>query len=250
MGNRSHACPPKPERDLVVAPRVSVVIPALNEAASIGNVLADLPRPPVVDVVVVDGGSSDQTRTIAEARGARVIVEPRRGYARACRTGVEHAAPDTDIIVFLDADYSDRPAELIALIDPIARDRADMVIGSRLAGPLQPGALPWHSRVGNRFAAWLMRIMYGVRLTDLGPFRAVRADLVRGMPLREQTYGWPVEMIARAARAGRRIAEVPVSYYPRIGQSKITGTVRGSIGAAWFIVTRIFLYRFGSLGEG
>lgn len=231
-------------------PRVSVVIPALNEAASIGTVLAELPRPPVIEVVVVDGGSSDDTHSIAERGGARVIIERQRGYGRACLTGLEHAAPDADIIVFLDADYSDRPAELIELIGPITRDEADMVIGSRLAGRLHSGALPWHSRAGNRFAAWLMRRLYRVRLTDLGPFRAVRADLLRSMRLREQTYGWPVEMIARASRAGWRIVEVPVSYHPRIGQSKITGTVRGSIGAAWFIVTRIFLYRFGLLREG
>ncbi|MCA1560415.1 MAG: glycosyltransferase family 2 protein [Acidobacteria bacterium] len=233
----------------MVAPRVAVVIPALNEAASIGAVLAELPRPPVMDVIVVDGGSSDQTRSIAERRGARVIVERRRGYGRACLTGLEHTTGDADIVVFLDADYSDRPAELTTLIEPIARGRADMVIGSRLAGRLQPGALPWHSRVGNRMAASLMRILYRVKLTDLGPFRAVRADLLRSMPLREQTYGWPVEMIARAARAGWRVVEVPVTYYPRIGESKITGTIRGSIGAAWFIMTRIFVYRFGSLGE-
>jgi glycosyltransferase involved in cell wall biosynthesis len=229
----------------VVNPRVSVVIPALNEAASIGAVLADLPRPPVIDVVVVDGGSADETASIAERGGARVLVERRRGYGRACLTGLAHLAPDTDIVVFLDADYSDRPAELIELIAPIAGDRADMVVGSRLVGRLHPEALPWHSRAGNRFAAWLMRRLYGVRLTDLGPFRAVRADLLRTLRLREQTYGWAVEMIARASRAGWRIVEVPVSYHPRIGQSKITGTVRGSMGAAWFIVTRIFWYRFG-----
>lgn len=235
---------------MVVNPRVAVVIPALNEAASIGAVLAELPRPPVVDVVVVDGGSADQTASIAQAGGARVFVERRRGYGRACLTGVAHVPPDADIVVFLDADYSDRPAEIIELIEPIASDRADLVIGSRLAGRLQPGALPWHSRAGNRFAAWLMRRLYRAPITDLGPFRAVRADLLRGMQLREQTYGWPVEMIARAARAGWRIVEVPVSYHPRIGQSKITGTMRGSIGAAWFIVTRIFVYRFGSHREG
>lgn len=228
-----------------MTPRVSVVIPALNEAAAIGRVIADVPRPPVAEIIVVDGGSSDDTRAIAEALGARVIVEPRRGYGRACLTGVEHVTAG-DIIVFLDADYSDRPAELVDLVDPIIRGEADMVIGSRLRGHLQPGALPWHSRAGNRLGAWLMRGLYGVPLTDLGPFRAVRADVLRGMRLREQTYGWPVEMIARATRGGSRVVEVPVSYHPRIGQSKITGTVRGSIGAAWFILTRIFLYRFGS----
>ena len=229
----------------MVTPRVTVVIPALNEARSIGRVIADLPRPPVSEIIVVDGGSTDDTRAIAERLGARLVLESRRGYGRACLSGIAHAQT-ADIIVFLDADYSDRPAELVDIVDPIVRGDADMVIGSRLAGRLEPGALPWHSRLGNRLAARLMRALYGVSLTDLGPFRAVRADLARAMPLREQTYGWPVEMIARAARARRRIVEVPVSYRPRIGESKITGTVRGSIGAAWFIFTRIFLYRFGS----
>jgi glycosyltransferase involved in cell wall biosynthesis len=234
----------------VVTPRVTVVIPALDEAASIGRVLGDLPRPLAGEVVVVDGGSSDDTRGVAASHGARVVVESRRGYGRACLTGLEHASPEAEIIVFLDADYSDRPAELPALIQPIVSGTADLVIGSRLAGRLAPGALPWHSRLGNRIGAGLMRLLYGVPLTDLGPFRAVRADVLRAMPLCEQTYGWPVEMIARAARAGRRVVEVPVSYHPRIGRSKITGTLRGSIGAAWFILTRIVLYRFGSSGGG
>lgn len=227
-------------------PRVSVIIPALNEARSIGQVIADLPRPPVSEVIVVDGGSKDGTGEVARQLGAHVIVERRRGYGRACLTGLRRVG-SPEIVAFLDADYSDRPSELHALIAPIVNDRADMVIGSRLAGRLHPDALPWHSRVGNRLAAFLMRVLYGVALTDLGPFRAARADLLRDMPLREQTYGWPVEMIARAARGGHRVVEVPVSYHPRIGQSKITGTVRGSIGAAWHILTRIFLYRFARL---
>ncbi len=229
-----------------MTPRVSVIIPTLNEEASIGRVIRDIPQPPVAEIIVVDGGSTDRTREIAADLGARVILERRRGYGRACLTGAEQATR-ADIVVFLDGDYSDRPAELVQLIDPIVRGQADMVIGSRLAGRLEPGALPWHSRVGNRMAAALMRLLYGVRLSDLGPFRAVRADLLRGMRLREQTYGWPVEMIARAVRGGRRVVETPVSYHPRIGTSKITGTVRGSIGAAWFIMTRIFLYRFARL---
>lgn len=227
---------------MTATPRVSVVIPALNEAGSIGKVLSDLPRPPVQEVVVVDGGSTDGTAEIAKQHGARVIVERQRGYGRACLTGFRNTS-SPDIVVFLDADYSDRPSELTQLIAPIVSGQADMVIGSRLAGNLQPDALPWHSRFGNRLGAFLMRVLYGVRITDLGPFRAARAEVLRAMPLREQTYGWPVEMIARAARMRLRVAEVPVSYHPRIGTSKITGTVRGSAGAAWYILTRIFLYR-------
>lgn len=244
MGPRRRLGAPRPARPLVVAagPRVSVVIPALNEAAGLALVLRDLPGPLVAEVIVVDGGSTDGTPEVAAAAGARVLSEPRRGYGRACRTGL-HAVTSPDIVVFLDADYGDRPAELERLIAPIRRGAADMVIGSRLAGALQPGALPWHSRLGNRVAARLMRLAFGVPLTDLGPFRAVRYDLVRTMPLLEDTYGWPVEMIARLARAGGRVVEVPVSYHPRIGTSKITGTVRGSLGAAWYIFTRIARYR-------
>ncbi len=228
-----------------MTPRVSVVIPALNEAASIGLVLRDLPREVVSEVIVVDGGSTDGTPEVAAAAGARVISERQRGYGRACRAGLRQAS-NPDIVVFLDADYSDRPEEIGRLIAPIRDGAADMVIGSRLEGALQPGALPWHSRLGNRVAARLMGTAFGVRLTDLGPFRAVRYDLVRAMPLREDTYGWPVEMIARLARAGHRVIEVPVSYHPRIGTSKITGTVRGSLGAAWYILTRIVRYRLAS----
>jgi glycosyltransferase involved in cell wall biosynthesis len=225
--------------------RISVVIPTRNEAGAIARVLTDIPRPPVTDVVVVDADSTDGTAAIAAAHGARVIVEPRRGYGRACLTGIEHVSP-SDIIVFLDGDYSDRPAELPMLIDPILNGRADIVIGSRLAGKRAPGALPWHSIAGNWTAAWLIRLLYGVSITDLGPFRAARGDTVRALGLRETSYGWAVELILRGALARKRIAEVPVSYYPRIGQSKITGTVGGSLGAAWCIFSRIFQYRWRS----
>jgi glycosyltransferase involved in cell wall biosynthesis len=222
--------------------RVSVVIPTRNEAGSIGRVLNDIPRPPVTEIVVVDADSTDGTGAIASANGARVIAEPRRGYGRACLTGIQQL-PSTDIIVFLDGDYSDRPAELPGLVDPIIAGRADIVIGSRLAGR-EAGALPWHSVVGNRMAAWLIRLLYGVAITDLGPFRAARADVIRSLDLHETSYGWAVELILRGALAGARIVEVPVSYHPRIGRSKITGTVRGSLGAAWCIFSRIFQYRW------
>ena len=224
--------------------RIAVVIPTRNEAGSIGRVLGDIPRPPATDVIVVDGASTDGTPAIAEAHGARVIAEPRRGYGRACLTGIQHAAA-ADVIVFLDGDYSDRPCELPQLIEPILSGRADITIGSRLAGKRAPGALPWHSIVGNWAAARLIRLLYGVRITDLGPFRAARTDVIRQLGLRETSYGWAVELIVRGALARKRIEEVPVSYYQRIGQSKITGTVRGSIGAASYIFGRILQYRFG-----
>jgi glycosyltransferase involved in cell wall biosynthesis len=223
--------------------RISVVIPTRNEAGSIARVLADIPRPPVTDVVVVDAESTDGTAAIAESHGARVVAEPRRGYGRACLTGIEQV-PGSDIIVFLDGDYADRPRELPSLIAPILDGAADIVIGSRLAGQRARGALPWHSIAGNWTAAWLIRRLYGVQITDLGPFRAARGDTIRALALRETSYGWAVELILRGAIAGKRIAEVPVSYHPRIGVSKITGTVSGSLGAAWYIFARIFQYRW------
>jgi len=215
--------------------RVTVVIPTYNEAGSIARVLDEIPASLVSEVLVVDAGSTDGTGEIAAAHGARVILEPRRGYGRACLTGLASArSPDT--VVFLDGDYSDRPGELGRLIEPIRQGRADVVLGSRLAGGLAPGAMPWHAVFGNRLAATLIRWLYGVSLTDLGPFRAARYEVLRAVGLRELTYGWPVELVTRGAMRGYRVTEVPVSYHPRIGVSKISGTVRGSIGAAWCIL--------------
>src|SRR5208337_322198 len=158
--------------------------------------------------------------------------EPCRGYGRACLTGLDHVtAPD--IVVFLDGDYSDRPAELPRLLAPIAEGHADITLGSRLLGPRTPGALPWHAVAGNRLAAGLIRALLGQRITDLGPFRAARADILPALALEETTYGWAVEIILKGALHGFRIVEVPVSYFPRIGKSKISGTLRGTVGAAW-----------------
>ncbi len=218
--------------------RITVVIPTYNEAGSLARVLDEIPASLVSEVLVVDAGSTDGTAEIAAAHGARVIVEPRRGYGRACLTGLAHArSPDT--VVFLDGDYSDRPGELGRLIEPIRQGRADVVLGSRLAGGLAPGAMPWHAVFGNRLAATLIRWLYGISLTDLGPFRAARYEVLRALGLRELTYGWPVEVVTRGAMRGYRVTEVPVSYHPRIGVSKISGTVRGSIGAAWCILAGI-----------
>jgi glycosyltransferase involved in cell wall biosynthesis len=173
--------------------------------------------------------------------GARVIREPRRGYGQACLTGLAHVSSPY-VVVFLDGDYSDRPAELPRLLDPIADGRTDIAIGSRLAGPRTPGSLPWHAVFGNRLAAHLIALLFGQKLTDLGPFRAARAEVLSALALEETTYGWAVEMILKGALQGYRILEVPVSYHPRIGKSKISGTVAGTLGAAWFIFSRIFCY--------
>ena len=175
--------------------------------------------------------------------GARVLREPRRGYGRACLTGLA-AANAPDVIVFLDGDYSDRPDELPLLLAPIIEGRADITLGSRLAKRNDPDALPWHSVFGNRLAAAMIRVLYGVQISDLGPFRAARADVLRQLALQEATYGWAVEMILKGALGGFRIVEVPVSYYSRIGKSKISGTLRGTVGAAWFILSLIVRYCF------
>ena len=223
--------------------RVSVVIPTHNEAQSIGRVLADLPSDIVTEVLVVDSNSTDGTAEIASKMGARVLHEPRRGYGRACLTGLAEAS-SPDIVVFLDGDYSDRPAELPLLLAPILDGPADIALGSRLGKQSMPGALPRHAAFGNHLAAFLIRLLYGLRLSDLGPFRAGRADVLRQLELQENTYGWAVEMILKGTLAGFRVVEVPVSYYPRIGKSKISGTLRGTVGAAWFILSLIVRYYF------
>ena len=223
--------------------RVSVIIPTHNEALAIERVLGDLPWNLATEVIVVDSNSNDGTPEIAARMGARVVQEPRRGYGRACLTGLT-AANSPDLVVFLDGDYSDRPSELPILLAPIAEGRADITLGSRLRERRSTTALPWHQVFGNRLAATLIRLLYGLEISDLGPFRAGRADVIHALALEETTYGWAVEMILKGALAGFRVIEVPVSYYPRIGKSKIGGTIRGTVGAAWFILSLIVRYRF------
>ena len=223
--------------------RVSVIIPTHNEAGAIERVLADLPTDLTTEVIVVDSNSNDGTAEIAARMGARVIKEPRRGYGQACLTGLA-AANSPDVVVFLDGDYSDRPSELPILLAPIVEGRADITLGSRLGKQSIHGALPWHQVFGNRLAASLIKVLYGLRISDLGPFRAGRTDVIHALALEETTYGCAVEMILKGALAGYRVVEVPVSYYPRIGKSKISGTLKGTIGAGWFILSLIVRYYF------
>jgi len=223
--------------------RVSVIIPTHNEAGAIERVLADLPADLTTEIIVVDSNSNDGTPEIAARMGARVIREPRRGYGRACLTGIG-AANSPDIIVFLDGDYSDRPSELPMILAPIIGGRADITLGSRLHSQNSAGVLPWHQVFGNRLAAGLIRLLYGLNISDLGPFRGGRADVLRALALQETTYGWAVEMILKGALAGFRIVEVPVSYHQRIGKSKISGTLKGTVGAGWFILSLIVRYYF------
>jgi glycosyltransferase involved in cell wall biosynthesis len=223
--------------------RVSVIIPTHNEAQSIARVLADLPSALTTEVIVVDSNSNDGTPEIAAGMGARVVQEPQRGYGRACLTGLA-TANSPDIVVFLDGDYSDRPSELPLLLAPIIEGHADITLGSRLHKQNSAQALPWHQAFGNRLAARMTKLLYGLPITDLGPFRAARAEVLRALALEETTYGWAVEMILKGKLAGFRVVEVPVSYYPRIGKSKISGTLKGTLGAGWFILSLIVRYYF------
>jgi glycosyltransferase involved in cell wall biosynthesis len=221
--------------------RVSVIIPTRNEALAVRQVLADIPAEFVTEILVVDSDSTDGTPEIAAQMGARVVHEPRRGYGRACLTGLAQVNA-ADVVVFLDGDYSDRPAELPRLLAPIADGHADITLGSRLAAPGNHSSLHWHAALGNRLAAYLITRLFGQRITDLGPFRAARIEVLHALALEETTYGWATEMILKGALYGFRIVEVPVSYHPRIGKSKISGTIRGTLGAAWFIFSGILRY--------
>lgn len=217
---------------------VTAIIPALNEAECIGAVLDALPDTTIDEVIVVDGGSTDGSVEIAQDAGARVLHEPRRGYGRACATGL--AAAEGDVVLFLDADGADDPAHIPDLLAPILDGTADLALGSRLAGGIARRAMPWHQRFGNWLSAALIRRLYGIRLTDLAPFRAARRERLLELELVEMTYGWPTEMIVKAARAGWRIVEVPVRHRPRFGgRSKISGTVRGTVLAAVHILRAI-----------
>lgn len=220
--------------------RVAAVIPALNEEASIGLVLSELPRSLVERVVVCDNGSTDGTARVARAGGAIVVEEPRRGYGAACLRALSALEADPPaIVLFLDADRSDDGAEAAALLAPILEGRADFVIGSRILGDAEPGSLAPAQRFGNRLAAALLRRFYGVRTTDLGPFRAIRWEVLRSLGMSDRDFGWTIEMQVKAARRGVRTMEVPVRYRRRIGRSKISGTIRGTVLAGSKILATI-----------
>jgi glycosyltransferase involved in cell wall biosynthesis len=223
--------------------KVAVIIPALNEQASIAHVLSEVPRDLVQGITVVDNGSTDRTAEVARAAGAQVVREERRGYGYACAAGVAAAGEGCDVLIFMDGDGSDDPAQMEALLEPIVRDQADLVLGSRVLGPAARGALLPHQRLGNGLTTALVRLLYGRRLTDLPPFKAIRRPLLAELGMREMTYGWTVEMIVKCARRGCRIAEVPVTARPRIGgQSKVSGTVKGTILAAYYLLGTTIKY--------
>jgi glycosyltransferase involved in cell wall biosynthesis len=214
--------------------KISVVIPTLNEAQAIGEVVSAIPQGWVQDIFVVDNGSTDDTAKQATLAGARVIHEPRRGYGSACLAGAK-AARNSDIIVFLDGDRSDDPRQLDAIAMPVLENQADLVIGSRIGGMLEKGAMPLHGQLGNRLIVFLLRLLYGVYITDIGSFRAIKTDDLFDLKMEQMTYGWPSEMVVKAARKGLRIQSVPINYRRRIGVSKVTGTVKGTIMATYYM---------------
>ena len=227
-----------------ILPTIDVVIPAFNEESSLPLVLSAIPRPPVRRVIVVDNNSTDGTSRAAADGGAIVVPESRPGYGSACLRGLAYLRDDQppDIVVFLDADFSDHPEELPAVVAPICRAEAELVIGSRTLGERQPGALLPQARAGNIIACLMIRVLYGHRYTDLGPFRAIRWSALEELQMTDVDFGWTAEMQVKAIRRGLRTVDVPVSYRKRVGVSKITGTVKGTILAGYKIVWTVLRY--------
>lgn len=225
---------------------VDVIIPVLNEQNAVGLVIDEIPKERVRNIIVVDNGSTDDTREVARACGAIVLEEPKRGYGNACLRGMAHIADHhltkPDVIVFLDGDHSDYPEHMHALLEPIRLGNADLVIGSRALGKMESGAMTPQQIFGNWLATFLLRLLYKVRFTDLGPFRAVSYEQLLAMDMQDKTYGWTVEMQLKAAKLKMKIAEVPVNYRNRIGVSKISGTIKGTILAGYKIIQTIFRY--------
>ena len=214
--------------------KISLVIPTYNEEKAIGEVVRGVPDNSIHEIIVVDNGSTDDTANQAALAGARVVRETRRGYGSACLTGAK-AAGDADIIVFLDGDRSDNPDQLKIIADPVLNDQADLVIGSRIKGILDKGAMPFHGRMGNRLIVYLLQMLYGIKITDIGSFRAIKAKSLFDLNMEQMTYGWPVEMVVKSARRGLRIQSVPIHYRKRIGESKVTGTLKGTVLATYYM---------------
>jgi glycosyltransferase involved in cell wall biosynthesis len=226
-------------------PVIDVIIPALNEENAVGLVVNDLPKSQIREIIVVDNGSADNTPQKAMEAGASVLIEERKGYGSACLKAldfIEKKEQKPDIIVFIDADYSDYPEQLPDLIQPIIKKDIDLVIGSRVLGKVEKGALTLPQRFGNALACSLMRMLYGYKFTDLGPFRAVKYDALRRLQMQDPDYGWTVEMQIKAAQLNLACEEVPVNYRKRIGVSKVSGTVKGVFLAGYKIIGLIFLY--------
>jgi len=224
---------------------IRVIIPAFNEQNAVCNVIREIPRSLVREIIVVNNGSTDNTVEQARSCGATVLEEPRKGYGNACLKGINYlwqSGSQPDIVVFIDADYSDYPAEMEKVVGPIIHGNADMVIGSRALGVRQKGAMTLQQVFGNWLATRLIKFFYGVKFSDLGPFRAIKFDKLLLIDMRDKTYGWTVEMQLKAAKYQLNCAEVPVNYRKRIGKSKVSGTVKGTIMAGYKIIWTIFKY--------
>lgn len=230
-----------------MAERVALIMPALNEEPAIASTLEDLRGRGLAQVIVVDNGSSDRTAEVARAHGAQVVSEPQRGYGKACLAGISALDPRIEIVVFMDADGSDHPDDLDRLVWPIARGQADLVLGSRVLGERESGSMRPQQRFGNWLATLLLRLLYGARYTDLGPFRGIRREALAGLGMRDTGFGWTVEMQVKAHQQRLRVLEVPVRYRQRAGgRSKISGSIRGSILAGTKIIWTILRCRFSS----
>lgn len=225
---------------------VVVIIPAFNEENAVGKVVRAIPKELVDEIIVVNNNSTDKTSEAAEKEGAIVLFEGRKGYGNACLKGIEYLREkrneSTDVVVFIDADYSDYPEQMNTLIEPIVANESDLVIGSRAIGKKEAGSMTIPQIFGNWLATFLMRILLGARFTDLGPFRAIRYSSLLNLEMQDKTYGWTVEMQLKAVKKGLRYCEVPVDYRNRIGFSKISGTVKGTVLAGYKIITTIFKY--------
>lgn len=224
---------------------VKVIIPAFNEQNGVGNVIRDIPKDVVDEIVVVNNASTDETEIVAKQAGATVLKEPVKGYGRACLKGIDYISiqdQKPDVVVFIDADYSDYPEELTSLIKPIIEEDADLVIGSRAMGGREKGSMTPQQVFGNWLATTLLKLFYGVKFTDLGPFRAIKYEKLMALDMQDKTYGWTVEMQLKAAKKGFACTEVPVNYRKRIGFSKISGTVKGTLMAGYKIIWTIFKY--------
>ena len=220
-----------------------LIIPALNEARALRQVLEEIPRGVFGEIIVVDNGSTDDTAKVARSAGAKVVVEQRRGYGSACLAGISALPQEADVVVFMDADGSDLPSDADALIEPIAQNVADLVIGSRELGTAEAGSLSAHQRLGNRLAVWLVSLLYRHKYTDLGPFRAIRRSGLDRLGMRDTNFGWTIEMQIKAVQRGLRIKEAPVAYRKRqAGQSKISGSLLGSAAAGAKILWTVAKY--------
>ena len=226
-------------------PAISVIIPAFNEQDSIAKVIRDIPSDWVDEIIVVNNNSSDRTADSAKIAGATVLNENKKGYGRACLKGIDYALQKkTEIIVFLDGDYSDYPNQLPSIVDPILTKNMDMVIGSRALGKREKGSMTIPQIFGNWLATRLMLVFYGAKFTDLGPFRAIKVEALRRLKMSDKTYGWTIEMQIKAAKYKLNFCEVPVDYRNRIGVSKVSGTVKGTIMAGIKIIFAVFKYKF------